>query len=414
MLKIYHSMNLPLKTIKDSTRRFPIPPLTIYVMSDKSDYYHNAHKEIFDSCVNNPPFSLLPVEYIFIPRRQKPANREEGATKIDIFDEFADYNVITRDADEVVCDDFESIFSEPNYAAGYLCGKLRDGWKLWLNSSLSSFIGISLLKIKENALKLIFMAHSLEVKDDPRIDAAKKIAEICDKSMDILAGKSDENIRPRIEEMRQWLHTTAIMRKIPDNVSEDSITESFKSGEFRKDYYGIVIKKIGASNVYRVHLRVGDRLYLINSKEQAIHLYLFAIAFASKGQKFNKAILLRDTFTGSAIRKGIATIYNCYCALEGIDIGSLKEALVRPFGFKGARLSSGFERFYHQLCITEGEYNNDKLIKIISRLNNTYIKKTLGDQPKEIQELFKLKFNKPPRGFGYYYIDIPPENIVIE
>ena len=403
-------MGLPLKTIKDNTRQFPIQPLTVYVMSD---YLHPEHKRIFDLCLKNPPFSLIPVDYTFISRKHEVKYEKKDASKQSKLDELSQYNIVAREAEKEECFDPEQTFSDSSYPICYMCGKTS--WGRRFDMDILFFTHILLDRIKNHAKELIALAQYEESIDESRINAARMIIKICDQSMEVLFKKSNENLRPKIEEMRHWLDLTAIMRKIPEDISEESVKETFKSGDYRKDYYGIVIKKKNESNVYQINLKVGPRLYPIESKEQCINLYLFAIAFATKGEPLKKEMLLRGMFTGSAVRKGIATMYNCYCAMNGIDIGGLKEALNKPFGFKGSCLSPGFEKYYHQLCLNaRGEYDSHKLTRLVSRLNNIGIKAALNMHPEEVQELFKLKFKKPARGYGYYYLDIPPENIVIE
>ncbi|MDE6521611.1 MAG: hypothetical protein K2L17_02240 [Muribaculaceae bacterium] len=413
-------MGLPIATIKDPSNSFPIRPLSIYVISNEEN---NREKYLFNNYVNRPPYSLLPIEYHFISLRSISSVNQNQ-----IIDDLVKYSIITRDIEYEECLESNSLCLPDNYCIVYMCGQID--WKLsfGLKIALNIFTYNLLDNIKSFTTKALFFPGNNQENDEVSkiANSFRKIIKICDDSLEILAGRSKINLKPRIDDFRTWLNETTIMRASPNDFTDSVIMSSFKKRRILHSDYSIVIKKksrvVGKeekhTNIYQIHLKIGDKTYQIKSKEQSVVIYLFAIAFAYRGETLSRDQLTyggdiedeKVTLFPDQLR--ILTIMNyCYGALNGLNTVPLGELLdMKKIHY--SRLFPEFIIFYNKLSLDSyGKLDVQKLTNLLSRINNLIIAETLKDYPEEVKRIFHLNYDPNSR---YYSLNIAKENIFIE
>lgn len=404
-------MGLPIAKIKDPSKSFPIKPLSIYVLANKKQ---QTQEMIFYSLVNCPPYSLLPIDYYFISTNSRILKQKN------IMDDLSKYSIITRDVEIEECFESNSSCFPDDYCIEYMCGKVD--WKLSFGFEMAvSILTHNLLEnIRSFANKVLLFHRRIQENDEFRKkeDPFLKITSICDDSLKILAGKSKKNLKPFIEDFRMWLNETTIMRSSPKVFTNSMIRSSFEKGRILHSDYSIKVKrKDRNNNLYLIYLQIGDKEPLsIETREQCVFIYLFAIAFAYRGDNLSRDQLIygtnRDNEAGPVLpaqRRTLTLLNYCYGALKGLNSESLKDLLER---IPDTRFSPEFVEFYNKLSHdTHGNFDNQKLTNLLSRLNNRIIAERLKDYPDEVKRIFYLNYDSQNQ---LYSLNIAKENIIIE
>lgn len=407
-------MGLPTKRVKDKTNSFPIRPLTVYVLADsgrETDFYR------FKLEINTPPLSLLPIDYIYVNRDRNKWNLHKRVNSI--FKELGNCNVITRDIEIEEGADIADQDVSKDYCVGYICGNLT--WSIF--SVGLHMITLELLSdiknLAEKGLVVPFFISDRLSKDE-LISCLKRVIDLCDESKAVLFGKSMANLRPKIDEFRHLLDLTTIIRKSPDDFTDEILKTSFEEGRIASNKYGIQVKKLDGKNKYRIALSIDDKLYYIKSTEQSVILFLCAIAFTYRDMALTKKLLVSgnvedpDKIKFRGIRREQLEIMDiCYCALKGIPIGDLKSILDQP-NIGRIQLSREFMDFYKKIgSNSHGEPDEHSITTIISRYNKRIIPQTLGEMPSEVYDMFSIRYIQDEKN-SRYELSIPKDNIVIE
>lgn len=423
-------MGFPLSRLQDKTKSFPIRPLSVYILCG-----HISEKQL-GKCrnfISRAPYTLLPLEYIFI--RNKDSIDINSVAPNDILKELAFFNIVTRNVDIEECvyvSDPNSILGgtfEYEHSIGYIGGTID--WNFFPSFEMA-ILNISnevILAIKSQAERALNMTSSISpneiCSEGCFFNSFKKIIELCERSIAVLSRQSRSTLKNHISEFRDLLDMTSIMRRSPDSVDEDLIRTSFEQGQALSNQYEIVVKrterktrtrgsrKIEKTNKYQINLTIGGEEFPIKSTEQSVILYMAAIAFSYRGECLARDILIRTDFVTPSQRNTLEVMNCCYLALKGIDVGNLKDVLEKK-QLDHTQMSGEFRKWYENLCVdSNGEFDKQKLVKILSRLNNEKIPNALKGMPKEIWDMFSLRYVDKGEN-SYYELNIPSKNIKIE
>lgn len=407
-------MGLPIAKIKDPSKSFPIKPLSIYVLANKNQ---QKQELIFNRMVNCPPYSLLPIDYCFISTNSRIYLKQNN-----IMDDLSTYSIVTRDVEIEECFESNSICYADDYCIEYMCGKINWGSSFGLEMAVNILTHNILENIRSFASKILLFNRSIQENDEFRKieDSFLKIKRVCDDSLKILSGESAKNLKPIIEDFREWLNKTTIMRSSPEVFTNRVIRSSFEKGRILHSDYSIKVKrKDKDNNIYLIDLQIGNKEPLsIETQEQSVFIYLFAIAFAYRGYNLSRNQLIygtdRDNEAGPVLpaqRRTLILMNYCYGALKGLNSESLKDLLDKE-RIPDTRLYPEFVEFYNKLSHdSHGIFDNQKLTNLLSRLNNRIIAERLKDYPDEVKRIFYLNYDPKNQ---LYSLNIAKENIIIE
>lgn len=399
-------MGIPIHSIKDRAKQFPIKPLTVFALA-KSNIKDIESQ--YNSIINKAPYSLLPIDYIFVPIKPsiniKPSNKSVN----NIIHELQDYNFITRDVEIEEYFMTNPIANPVDFSICYLCGKIDSFLGLELSLSIITYELLS--HIRNLAEKLVHPALS-KILDYSKIyrTAAENILRHIKEAMKILGKESNIDLKPQIENIREWLNETNIIRTLPNELSIKDSIDTFTSTKVNCQTYKIVVRKIDKSYRYQIVLIIGDQEFAIDSKTQSVQLYLYVIAYKYRDNHLEKKLFTNE-ISKSKRRKELSLLNDCYRAITGISEVNLK-ATVDKEELHIEELSNDFKKAYSSYTFDKnGERNTHKLENLISRTNRIVISKLLTDFPEEIKDIFRIHYDSKIKA---YTLKIPKDNIIIE